>query len=344
MFGWLKGRRETRARGRDYTDLRLEARYLAAMNWFRSDALAAFEAGVGLIVRAFACADVSPAILRGTDLAPHVRRMLRRGESAAQFWVEPDGRLGQYFAASFDVDGADLDPMNGWEYALDLAAPGGQSTRKLRGREVLHFRYAETPEAPWRSVGPLGIAAATSSIAAAVERAIKDDSAIKTTWIVPLPYPNVRRPSQTADYIMEGGLIFPNTTAGGWGSPSDAPRKDYGVTKLAPDPSGQLLTLRRQLAVEILGALGVSPVLVGLDGAGEKDSREAYRRFAHTTCKGLGEIMAAELARKVGGEVKITFDALMASDMAARARAFKGFVDGGMNEDHAAALVGAREE
>ena len=94
-----------------------------------------------------------------------------------------------------------------------------------------------------------------------------------------------------------------------------------------------------QLAV--LAACGVPDELVqAADGTGQ---REAWRRCLHGTIQPLGRVVAEELTRMTRREVTLDFEALAASDIAGRARAFQSMVAAGMDAGAAAAAAGLME-
>ena len=70
-------------------------------------------------------------------------------------------------------------------------------------------------------------------------------------------------------------------------------------------------------------------------------SREAYRRFLHSTIAPVARIAAHEIGRKLDVEnLAFKFDALRASDVAGKARAFAGMVGAGLSADVALGLAG----
>ena len=74
------------------------------------------------------------------------------------------------------------------------------------------------------------------------------------------------------------------------------------------------------------------------DAAGQ---RESWRRFLHGSVQPLAELLAVELADKLAVPgLRLGFDALFASDLSGRARAFGSLVQGGMEADRAARLAG----
>jgi len=139
---------------------------------------------------------------------------------------------------------------------------------------------------------------------------------------------------------LAGKLTLVETTAGGWGEGKmAAPQADYRVRRLGMEPPASLSALRRDVAVSVLAACGVPPSLAGESSDGTAQ-REAWRRFLHGAVQPLAVVAEAELSAKLESDISLGFDALFASDLAGRARAFQSMVGGGMEPAKAAALAG----
>lgn len=108
--------------------------------------------------------------------------------------------------------------------------------------------------------------------------------------------------------------------------------------KIGAEPSQALVELREQVTAEVMAACGCPMELFhGSEGAA---SREALRRWLHSTLLPWAEVVAAELSDKLERPISLSFDRLMASDLSGRARAFQSMVGGGMDIAQAAALAG----
>ena len=68
------------------------------------------------------------------------------------------------------------------------------------------------------------------------------------------------------------------------------------------------------------------------------------RRWLHSALQPIGRVVSTEMRLKTGRVVSVDFDALMASDIQGRARAFQSMVGGGMEPARAAALSGLLED
>jgi len=106
-----------------------------------------------------------------------------------------------------------------------------------------------------------------------------------------------------------------------------------------PDPSAALVALRDQLAADGAAALGVpADLLRSGEGTGQ---RESYRRVYHSLLRPLARLIEAEAEAKAGaGALALDVDGVGAADTATRARAYKGFVEAGLDPALALKLIG----
>lgn len=114
---------------------------------------------------------------------------------------------------------------------------------------------------------------------------------------------------------------------------------DWQAKRIGANPPVSLVNLHELASKEIALACGVPTALVASSPTGT-GTREAWRQFLFGTVAPLGKLVAAELSRKLGAPITLTWDELRASDLAGRARAFQSLVGGGMALGRAAALAG----
>ena len=139
---------------------------------------------------------------------------------------------------------------------------------------------------------------------------------------------------------LRGQMVLVDSTAGGYGQgPQQAPRRDLQASRIGADPPEVLATLRNDAAYAVLAACGVPPeMLRASDGTGR---REAWRQFLFGSVAPVALSVAAELADKLDiPDLAFNHDAMSASDISGRARAFGSMVKAGMALDRAAALSG----
>ena len=311
-------------------------------------ATAALEAASGTVGRAFAAATVTgsgPAIERLTPacMAMIGRALIRRGEFVA--WLDVvDGAVLYAPAQDHDVKGRH-DPAE-WRYQVTMAGPSRTTTRSgVRPESVLHVRYAQDPETPWRGIGPIQAARIAGKLSANVAQALADEAGTPRGQLLPQPKPG---DDPTLDGLkadlkaLRGGLLVVESMADQWGNGPSTPgvSTNWDNKRLGPAPPESVVTLLDAATREVLSACGIPPELVaGGDGT---SLREAYRRLLHGTIGPLGRLVESELREKVHDSIRIGFDGLFAADVTGRARAWRSLVgnEATMDPMVAARLVG----
>ena len=342
---WPWQRTETRA---SFTDAVVEALLADASDTSTKTAAktAALEAVAGIYAAAFARAVPDPEIpaLTPACLALIARDLIRRGESI--HLIETEGGLHLRPVGSWDVRGA-VAPAS-WYVRCDLYGPTANVTRIVPHAAVVHCRYSVDPARPWLGVGPMQWATATATLAGRLESGLAKEAGAKPAQLVPIPADG--GDGSTADPLAklkadiaaaDGRAVLLETTSSGWDKGTGAaPRRDWEQRRIGFDPPAVLAEARRDLIESVANACNVPSVL--LDSAAEGTSqREGLRRFAHLGLEPLGAIVAAELAEKLDvPNLRLDFSALMASDLAGRARAFKALTEGGLSRRRAMGLVG----
>ncbi len=315
----------------------------------KASQVAAVELAAGLWGRAFASANVQPANAATRAVTPEIlaligRALVLRGEAVLSIEIS-GGALALMPAASWDIDGGPA--PESWRYHLELGGPTAPESRFRPGAGVVHVRYSVDAERPWRGVGPLERAGASSSLVGRLELRLSEEANAKSGYVLPVPSggqdDSVER--LRADLgAMKGNIVLAETTSGGWGQGGQAkPTEDWRPHRLGADPPQVLDSLRHGAGLDLLAACGVPPALGEPRGDGTAQ-RESWRRFIHATIAPVGELVAAELADKLDTPgLALSFDKLFASDLSGRARAFQSMVGGGLDVAKAAALAGLME-
>ena len=340
---------ETRATS--YSDTVVNA-ILAAASAPSADATrtAALEACAGAYAAGFACARVEGAAgpvadaLAPAMLATIARNLIRRGDDVHVIEVA-GGMLRLLPAGTWDIRG-DADPAT-WRYRCDLFGPSRTRAVMAAPESVLHCRYAVDPARPWAGLGPLQWATSSASLAGRLESGLAKEAGASPAQLLPVPQdggdggeddPLASLKSDIAK--ADGKAVLVETTASGWGEGQGAaPRRDWEQRRIGPDWPEVLSATRAAVFHHVAAACGVPPVLL-TERAEGTSQREGLRRFAHMSLEPLGRIVAAELAAKLDSpSLALDFGPLMASDLAGRARAFKGFVDSGVSVEDAGRIV-----
>ena len=345
---WPWQRREVR---QSFTDA-LTAALLAdaEATTITASATAALEACASLYAMCFAAARIEDApapiaaAITPSCLALIARNLIRHGEDvhliqtgAAGLMLRPVG--------TWDLRGGP-DPAE-WYIRANVYGPSATTVHTVMHASAVHCRYAVDPARPWLGLGPLQWASATGSLAGRLEAGLAAEAGASSAQLIPVPQDggdggdddplaNLKADIGRA----KGKVLLVETVAAGWTEgKAAAPQSDWKQQRIGPAWPEVLNEARRHVAEDVARACGVPSVL--LDARAEGTSqREGLRRFAHLALEPLGLIVAEELALKLDAPgLRLDFEALMASDLAGRARAFKGFVEAGLTTEQAAVIV-----
>jgi len=326
---WQRARREPQTEDRTYTDLITNALVQAASSPTANAYVSALEIAAGQLSRAFASAALdgrgtvafTPAMLAATG-----RYLVERGEAVF-------GRFGDNLVEAVEYDL----PRVGGAYRLTL--PDG-SQRVREPDRVFHAVWNRDPMTR-RGLGPLATAQTLRTLLNRLEGALATEGNAAIGYLLPIPSDgqagNVE--ALKADLAnLEGRIAVVETARGGWGEgPAGAPRSDFTLARMGPHYPAGNVNLFERARDTVLAACGYPVSLIaGQDGTGQ---REGWRRYLHGTVAPLGRIVEAEAAR-IGLPVTLDFDALFASDIQGRARAFQSLIKGGMDIERAATVSG----
>ena len=307
----------------------------------RPEELAAVAASAAMVGRAFSLADVEPRLagLSAGLLGLVGRELVYRGESVLVIDVDIVDGLRLTPSSSYDITGG-WQPAT-WRYRCDLQGPSRVITSRREYAEVIHPRINVDSKRPWRGQAPWKSAALTANLAARVELGLTQEASLPPARIAPWPHDNTEEIQGYQARLARGGILTlptADTLAGDSALPSGAiePRK------IGAEPAQALVELREQTTAEVMAACGCPMELFhGSEGAA---SREALRRWLHSTILPWAAVVQEELSEKLEREVRLSFDRLMASDLSGRARAFQSMVKGGMNVSKAARLAGLMQD
>ena len=293
--------------------------------------VAIFEACTGLWSRAFAggtCGELQPDVLARIG-----RDLVTRGES---LWMV-QGNAIVAPVSSHDIEGA-FEPAS-WRYRVDLPGPSSTNTRRVQAANILHLRINMDPSTPWRGRSPWSLIRDSALLLQGLERQLRNEAAGPSGFILPVPKPTTEL---STDVSSLGGRVVlgESTSADNWGGGGrGSPTGEWRVTRLGLSPPDGTVELRTQAEASIAAAAGVPPSLLSAKAA-EAAGREAWRMFVLGTIAAIAASLAPEIAAKLGGSGAITFEALRASDIQGRARAFAALTGGGMTTAQASAVVG----
>ena len=222
---------------------------------------------------------------------------------------------------------------------------------------MVHAMYSFDSAQPWRGVGPLGWSSLSSTLHRRVEGALADDAAGAVGYVLPAPAGGENNADDDSDddqlgallarlKALKGRLMVVDSMASAWGGDHrDRPPNDWAQKRLGPEPDQTLAGLHAETAKAIVSACGVPVEIVGLSRAEGTSQRESWRRFLHGSVQPVANLVQHELRTKLDSpNLSLNFDALFASDISGKARAFQSMVGGGMDAAKAAALAGLMED
>ena len=190
-------------------------------------------------------------------------------------------------------------------------------------------------------IAPLTVAQALKTMLVNLEKSLSQESSASVGYLLPIPADagNPITGDLKADLSnLEGKIALIETAQTGWGDGQQgAPRRDFELARLGPRFPEANIELYTAAQANVLAACGYPVQLVQQsDGTSQ---REAWRRYLHGTVAPLARLVE-QAAEFVGLSISISFDALFASDITGRARAFQSLVGAGMSLEQAAATSG----
>lgn len=334
-MGWLQRIfrvPETRsATGTGYTAQIMAARqsYVSGRTGL-GDLTAAVQTCVSLWESGFMLADVSGAdIMRRQDMAIAARALALRGD--AVFLIRD--RL-------IPIVDWDLSTRDGIPRAYRVSIPeigGGRSMTAL-APEVLHFRVAPDPGAPWAGQAPLRRAQLTASLLHTLETALAEvyENAPLGSQVVPFPESSqVDLETLGQGFRGRRGRVMLRESVAVSAAGGPAPVQDWKPQGVTPDLKDSMaVESLAQARAAIFAAFGVLPAMFASTAQGPL-VREGQRHLAQWILQPIAQVMAEEMTDKLGSIVKIdVVRPSQAFDAGGRARAFGAMV---------AALAAAKE-
>ena len=328
-------------RRQDFSDQVVSALLAAAQGSPGSvGGLASLETAAGLYSRCLAMAEVQGADIGPDMLACIGREIVTGGEALYALRVDQGG-IRFLPAASWDVAGGP-DPLT-WRYSVQLSGPDGQTQERQHGAGVLHFAWARPAARPWRGLGPLDIAAETARLAYGSTRHLADEANTTRGYLVQHPRPNPSNEEVAIDtdrlqLRFQGGHYLVPSARSQWQGEARGNFPDiYRPIRLGATPDPNLVAVQAAADQWVLNAAGVPPSLFAAAGA---DTREAFRRFLHSSLAPVGKLVEAELTAKLERPVTLGFEGLFAADLQGRARAYASLVQAEFDRGSAAHLAG----
>ena len=323
-----------------YTDLRVGELERIAGGVQGAETLAAAQASVSWWERCCAALMVEDGNEHTEALTPHLLAIAARslgvfGNSVFVIEATPGGVV-LLPASSYDVTGGP-DPAT-WVYRCDLVGSTRTEVRRVSSAGVLHLRLGQDRSEPWYGVAPLRRSSLTAILARRLEVALADECTVPVSRLL-----GVSGQKAGAEKIMDG-LDHRSGTAG---FHIYAGGENGKPNRVGPEPLENEVTLRGQIAHEIVSLFGLSPLLFDVRADGQS-LRESKRLFLSTTLRGLVSMMESEIAMKLMAPgVRLSMSRMFVVDeetsalsTSRRASAFAKLVAGGVEPGRALQLAG----
>ena len=316
-----------------YTNLHVAAAEQWAESGLRGAMVGAIEIAASHYARAFAVAEVSPAVpaLTPALLAGIARRLIVSGESIHVIDIV-DGAVRLLESSSSSVVAGGPDPAS-WRYQCELPGPHTSETRTVpsdqidplpirrmlahrtlarhtaararrhHGRSRIEFgksrRYGGK-----RTRRPAGRSGQPDTAAGRCGRRIRRGQTGR-------PGGPVRRRSRARLRRLRGRTGLVETTAAGYGEGQGGRLgKTTGdhAKRIGPNPPESLGELRRAVEETTLSCCGIPPGLARAEGG---ESRESYRRWYTAGVQPMASLIAAELRDKLDSpDLRLDFASL----------------------------------
>ena len=320
------------AEQRGYTEVVTNALLEAATDTASNAYVAGLEIAAGQLSRAFISARVDGPGMSAFNpvvMASIGRRLVESGEAVYY-------REGRRFTPA-----SEYNILPSGQYQLTFTSMGLTQRQVIFPPErVFHVRW-NFDLTTRRGISPLSNARTLRTLMQRLENALATESNAAIGYLLPVPSDGQSKAVEQLKQDLQelnGRIAVIETTRGGWGEGGGAaPRRDFELARMGPAyPDGNVELFSRARDT-ILAACGY-PVSL-MDRSDGTAQREGWRRYLHGTVAPLGRLVETESAR-IGLPVTLDWDALFASDVQGRARAFQSLVQGGMPLEAAAAASG----
>ena len=320
----LLGKRETRsATGTGYTAQIMAAReaYLAGRTGL-GELTATVQTCITLWESGLSLADVDGTdLLTRFDMAIAARALALRGE--AVFLIRD--RL-------IPIIDYDLSTRDGVPRAYRVSIPeiGGGRSETVLAAEVLHFKVAPDPGAPWTGQAPLRRVAMTAGLLHTLETALGEvyENAPLGSQIIPFPESqDVDLETLGAGFRGRRGRVLVRESVQVTAAGGPAPAQDWRPQDATPDIQGsQAVQSLAETRGAIFAAYGILPAMFAHNAQGPL-VREAQRHLAQWILQPIANVMAEEASAKLASPVAIdVVRPAQAFDAGGRARAFGAMV------------------
>ena len=316
-----------------------------------SGASAALESCAGALSRALASAVVDAAPYAAAAINPIVlgqmgRDLCRSGASMHVIAMDAADRLELLPCSSWFFQGSAS--RSTWSVRSTVYGPSTSETRHTTYDGVVWLSWGSQPGTSYVGESPQQWASATNRMLTEVERSLADELGGPITPLI--PYPEDGGDGGDTDTLKElkaditaarGRATFVQTTAGGFGDPGGAPRKDWVASRLGPNPPAAMAEIARDAYAMMIGACGASVSM--FNDADGTSQRESVRRWYMLTVLSIARLIEYELSAKLETPVVLNFPTLQYfTDMQMRGGLLRNLKTAEVPIDEAMKLAGLR--
>ena len=338
FFNIFKKKKEIE--NRDYTMLHMQLAEASASGESILKYSAAVEAAAGLFGRCFMMAKTNEPRLTPSVLSDIGRSLIKHGESL--HYIGND-ELVPIVSYNFDDENKndEIPYRKNVRYRCQFSGPNKTVTTKdsLGIDSVLHVKYSSQYQRPFIGAGPIYSSGNSGCLAESVERSLTEDMQAETAQVIPVMIEEENQVKNLNAQIKakKGRTLLVQTQPdlGGEGQK----KKEWEQKRLGPNPPEHLVKLYESSQDSIFKACGI-PLALMSEGVGQ---REGLRHFIVTAIQPLGKLVEEYWLLSTGQKLELDFKELTQTDLAARARAYKAFIDSGMTPDQAQSASGIME-
>ena len=305
---------------------------------------AAAEFAISLVSRCFSVAELSPSTPYVTPgyLADVARRLMTNGNAVSAIQVHI-GQVTLLPTSGFDIRGGP-NPSS-WYYNLDLPGPTRRESQVLPSASVIHGRINVGPTQPWLGISALVHAGVSAKAIANLENRLSQEASSRVGYNLlhssDLTTSQISALKTSLDQMAGNiGLMRSQSNSfdsrGAVGGSADGTARRLGMDY----PEGNI-KVRRDLAMDVVAALGVPPML--FDAQTGTAAQEGYRQFYASTLEPYAMQFAHELGEKLERPgLRLMLDRVAASDIVRRATGFAKLIEAEIPELEARRIAGVR--
>lgn len=296
---------------------------------------------------------VVAAALSADQLGQAGRDYIQRGEAVFLIHTRPELQLEPVIIT--DAHGRPGQVT----YTVRREGPDESIELETGGQDIIHAIFERDSARPYIGTPPWISGGHAARAVAALERWIGDEAGGSQGWTFASAFENSSSGGQGAAPTERQSRQVRQTGRARFGdtrgevvplptqhrplmhanSVGPAPGTADRLWRFGPEFANPAPMLYQQLRAVVAASCGVPPLLLS-DAAGGPAVRDAYRWWISTQVAPLTRVLAAELTRKLGAEVRLELPESRTADIQSRARAVHSLTQSGVKLEQALELTG----